>query len=720
MKNTKSALGRHLQLSPIVCALLGATHAASAQTAAAAPPEIASASAPASSGGVSVGAVPDPTALLKDESGLPLTKVVVSRKQIESGAEQEGYTEAVKNVPGAMNNNGKGNANDALRFRGLQLGLFSNYRINGGLAITNVVTVPTEDKEKVEALKGANALMFGLASPAGILNLVTKRPRDIATATVSGNSFGQYGMAVDLGRRFGDERQFGVRVNAAATHIETGTRGMSGTGDVFSIAADWNPTRDLSFKLDFEDYARSVVEQGGVVPPTAVNNKITVPTPPDPRKLLSGNWDIYDPHTQNSILRADYKIADNWSVVAEGGTSFSTRDRTQVRIVLTNPVTGDGQQNVVFAKGQRFENYYEKVEMRGVIPTGWVRNDVTLGFSSAERDQNGPSTYSPLAADNNRPINIYDPIMMPPPADPRKPLTYKPTESKDSGPYAYDTISLGSDFKLLVGIRKTKYDFSQTLLANGPSSTTHYTPTTKGYGLLYDFAPRSTVYASYMQSMEDGSIVPIGPIQGKSVTNANEVLSPAVATQKEVGMRSAYFENAFINIDYFDIVKKNTNFISDSPTSVVDRYDGQLHLSGVEIQANAQLDRSWALSGGAQVMKAVQQGGANDGFTTENTPKSILTGNVDYRAPWAKGLAFKLGTSYISARYIGNSQQGEIPSVTLLSAGASYETRTFGHRTSYIFGIENLTDRRYWASATSSAFGPGMDRSYRFSVKTDL
>ena len=106
------------------------------------------------------------------------TKVVVSRKQIEEGSQQDGYGDAVKSVAGVSSNNGAGSANDSVKFRGIQLGLYTNYRLNGGLAITNVITIPTEDKEKVEALKGANALMFGLASPAGIINLVTKRPAD--------------------------------------------------------------------------------------------------------------------------------------------------------------------------------------------------------------------------------------------------------------------------------------------------------------------------------------------------------------------------------------------------------------------------------------------------------------------------------------------------------------------------------------------------------------
>jgi iron complex outermembrane receptor protein len=251
-------------------------------------------------------------------------------------------------------------------------------------------------------------------------------------------------------------------------------------------------------------------------------------------------------------------------------------------------------------------------------------------------------------------------------------------------------------------------------------TTTKFTPMARGFGALYDIAPRTTVYSSYMQAMEDGPIAPSGPIQGKTVSNAFAVLEPATSTQKEIGIRSTYFAGSSINLDYFDIVKRNTNNIPDSATSVRFGYDGDLHLSGFELQASTQLTPAWALSGSAQLMKALQDGGANDGMTTENTPNSIVSANLEYRAPWARGLALKAGTSYVSARYVGNSQQGQIPAVTLFSAGAAYETRIAGNRTALQFGIDNLANKRYWSSATSSAFGAGMDRSFRFSAKVEL
>ena len=132
-----------------------------------------------------------------------MTKAVVSGKALEE-ASQEGYAEAVRNVAGVAPANSKGSPNDSIYIRGIKLNLFSNYRLNGGLPIAGVITVPNEDKERVEALKGANALMFGVASPAGIINLVTKRAldNDVNTLGLAGNAFGQYGATFDLGRRF--------------------------------------------------------------------------------------------------------------------------------------------------------------------------------------------------------------------------------------------------------------------------------------------------------------------------------------------------------------------------------------------------------------------------------------------------------------------------------------------------------------------------------------
>ncbi|MEG1680872.1 MAG: TonB-dependent receptor plug domain-containing protein, partial [Stenotrophomonas sp.] len=143
---------------------------------------------------------------------LPMTKNVISRDALDKENPQDGY-EALKSVAGVSNASAKGTVSDNLNIRGIQLDTYSSYRLNGGVALVNIIAIPSENKERIEALKGANALMYGLASPAGIVNLVTKQAtaKDVTTLGVSANSFGGYGANVDLGRRFGADKKIGLR-----------------------------------------------------------------------------------------------------------------------------------------------------------------------------------------------------------------------------------------------------------------------------------------------------------------------------------------------------------------------------------------------------------------------------------------------------------------------------------------------------------------------------
>ncbi len=96
--------------------------------------------------------------------------------------------------------------------------------------------------------------MFGVASPAGIINFVTKRAgeQDVTTFGLAGNSFGQYGGSVDIGRRYGPQKQLGVRLNASATHYENGVRDLGGDGQFVSLGLALKAPSRLTFQPHFE------------------------------------------------------------------------------------------------------------------------------------------------------------------------------------------------------------------------------------------------------------------------------------------------------------------------------------------------------------------------------------------------------------------------------------------------------------------------------------
>src|SRR5260370_24563290 len=125
------------------------------------------------------------------EKGTVSSKSVISRESIDAHNAQNTF-DAIKNVPGVVDANSKGGENDDLQIRGIHLSETSSYRLNGGFPIVNSIAI-LEYKERIEALKGVGALVFGLAPPAGIINFVTKRASDhpITTLPLSGNQAGQ-------------------------------------------------------------------------------------------------------------------------------------------------------------------------------------------------------------------------------------------------------------------------------------------------------------------------------------------------------------------------------------------------------------------------------------------------------------------------------------------------------------------------------------------------
>ena len=658
---------------------------------------------------VSPNVVPGVVDAASEATALPMTKAVITRGALDKENPQDGY-EALKSVAGVTSSSARGTVSDNLNIRGIQLDTYSSYRLNGGVSLVNIIAIPAENKERIEALKGANALMFGIASPAGIVNLVTKRAsaQNISTVSMSANAFGQYGASIDLGRRFGDGKKLGLRVNVAAAHLETGVDGGKGHSQFGSLAADWDITKQLAVKFDYERYSRDVIEQSQVQQIRPVNGVITIPRLPDPTRLLSGSWAHYRPAIENIQLRVDYAIDRAWSVLAQAGRSTGERDRFISRINNYNVDTGEGTSNITIVKGQRYVNSYAKNELAGKFSWASLDHALTLGVMYAKRDANTPSVTTVRV-----PQNIYNPRVLQAPADPTMPITFSPQTAANTGLYVYDTISIGKQWKLLAGVRQTKYDASNTL-ASGSVLSTSTTKVSPALGAIYQFTPATSVYASFMKGLEETGTAPVG------TTNQLTFLPPEEATQKEFGLRTTLAPGVAATLAYFDITRANA--VTDVARNSY-LIDGTTHFQGLEATLNAEVGRQWSLNVGGQWMKAQQDSRLDlsiKGLTPENTPK--LSGNISltHRIAELPGLSLTAGASYNGRRFINPQNQGQIPAVTVYSAGLGYATAIAGRKTSLQLNVDNLTNKAYWTSASGGAYGVGMVRNVKLSAKVDL
>jgi iron complex outermembrane receptor protein len=99
--------------------------------------------------------------------------------------------------------------------RGMQGGNFQNTKIDGMQVFFTGVT-SMEQFDQIEVISGASAPLYGPAPPAGMFNMITKRPTDYdlreATATYASDSLGT--AKVDLGGRIDSNGIISYRFNA--------------------------------------------------------------------------------------------------------------------------------------------------------------------------------------------------------------------------------------------------------------------------------------------------------------------------------------------------------------------------------------------------------------------------------------------------------------------------------------------------------------------------
>jgi iron complex outermembrane recepter protein len=648
----------------------------------------------------------------QQEEALPLTKAVVKGEALED-AKQEGYSEAIKNVAGVSPANSKGTPNDSVNIRGIKLNLFSNYRLNGGLSTAGVLTVPTENKEKIETLKGANALMFGIASPAGIINLITKRagPVDLTTVSWLANSFGQLGGSVDISRRFLPDKQLGVRLNGSLAQLENGVRNTRGDGEFVSLGLDWKATSRLTLQGDVEYFAKHVPEQAGINLLPVINDQIQITKVPNPRNLLSGTWAKLRADTKNFQVRGDYVLLDGLKILAEIGRSYAYRSRFTTRISEYDPDTGANGRVRINSVHQIYLNKFERVELISKFSTWFLTHHLTFGGSISVRKADTP--YQNNVDYGRCPPgslcqNIFNPIELPAPVfNGNTPL---PNQiSTETGLYVYDTITVIPQVRLLGGFRLT-WDREETRQGVPPQTTRVGTP---AVGALWDILPNLTLFGSYMEGLEAGATAPV------QADNRYAILPPAVSTQKEIGIRFSTLRGLATNVSAFQITRANA--ITD-PTTNIFAENGNIDYKGIEATLTVEVARPLTVGAAGQWLRAIQNSPDTtiNGKHPENTPSALGNVWIAIRPPWTPGLTLNAGASAIAKRFVDPQNHATIPGYTLFTAGLGYQMRSGSQRAVFLVSVDNLTNLRYWNSVQTGTYGIGMDRSVKMSARLDF
>jgi len=614
---------------------------------------------------------------------------------------------------------------DFLTIRGFTLDNRFNYR-REGLPISAETSIPLENKERVEILKGTSGIQAGTSAPGGLVNYVVKRPteNDLRAVRLEFTSRASVLSAVDLGGRFGIDRVFGYRFNVAHEEMRPLTNNINGKRDLVALATDWRISRDTVVEAELEWSRKVQASQAGF---SLLGN--VLPAPVDPRLNLNNQpWSqpsVFDALT--GTVRIEQAINTDWRWSGQVG---SQRLRTDDRLAYPYGCSAENNYDRFCSDGTydlydfRSENERRRqqaanLKLKGKFVTAGIAHDVSLGLTQSwVKNRFQDQAYNYVGTGNVQGTLVT-------PADPSLTDFNTNRDERSLEVSVYDAIRWSARFSTWLGLRNTS--LTRDSIRTDGSRATHYDANlvTPWLAASYALAPGMQAYTSYGEGIES-QIVPNKPAQ---YTNAGIALPALKSRQFETGVKGGTAQAGW-QLTWFHINRPMSNLDACSRLGIspcVGAYDGQAVHSGLEASGNW-TQGPWRLNGGVTAINARRTGSVleptTNGQRPTNVPSWVLRSQANYRVAGVPGLTLQSQFQYEGQRAVQPDNSITLPAWARWDASLRYTTSLAGTATTWSAGIDNVTDKRYWKEAPYQ-YGhvylfPGAPRTFRIGVQASL
>jgi iron complex outermembrane receptor protein len=593
-----------------------------------------------------------------------------------------------------------------ISIRGLPIDWQNGFRIDGNPFISYGITMPYDNLERVELLKGLGGFMYGFAQPGGVVNYVTKKPgTDPVTSVDFGYRMdGVLSQHVDLSRRFGPDGMFGARINYSHEAGKTYNAGNINRNSV-ALALDGQLTRDLSVYFNaIYQQSRSSGQTPAIYTGSYVGTSLPA-TISGGNNFLGGTDQHLNTNLQLYTGGVRYRITPEWSFNTSISYSKSARDRNESTLTLLNQA-GDYTDNR-WNGDEGHQDIYWQGMFEGKVKTGPFTHQLALGASWQHQtnDYSAVSHYFTLGAGNifqPNPWRYYSGAGLD---------KYRASEITQKALFASDTIQLTERWSLLAGVRYTNYD-QETYKIDGSlaSSYGHNGILTPTFALMYKLEPNTTLYASYVESLEQGAIV------DTIYANGGALLRPLRSRQYEVGVKSEH--GRWSATAALFRIERGAAYANDQNVYV---QDGTSIYEGLEAGGSVRLGRGWQVSGNVMLLDTwYAKGQQFSGNRVAGAPQFVAAARVTYDVPFVPGLQVGADTKYTGNTPIRPAGNLETGGYMLVNVGANYMTRIGGHDVTLRAAIDNITNRRYWMFQYANYIAPGDPRTVSLNAKIDF
>ena len=612
---------------------------------------------------------------------------IVTHEIIEQQQAKQ-LSDVLQNVNGLYITSSRGNSQDSFGGRGFILGndnIFKNgTRVNSG------VFPEVSGLERVEVLKGANAMLYGNTAAGGIVNMITKKPRFNFGGSIglNGGSWNSYKPTVDFYGPLSDKIAF--RLNGAYEYAD------SFRDVVTSSKYYFNP----SFLVNLGEKSQLIVEadylKNDFTPDFglgSITNKDLSYSLNDSvgRNVFFGtDWQYQNVQQASTNITFNHQFNTNWTFNAVASYQNYTKDyfsAERIQWEFATPTATRLSWKRPFNKTYNEQNFGSgQININGEINTGRINHKLLFG---ADADYNQADSYAYTLGSTNNILYLDDPSTWGNVAMPTSTLNNRNRiNTRRIGVYAQDFISLTKEIKVIAGLRWSYIENMATINTNfitNVKSITNNSATSDQalspkLGIVYMANDNLSVFATYTNSFvpnagetssQLGALNTTGTpaeVLARTQNLSKEGIKPTTVDQYEIGVKKNLWNNTLaVNLSVYQIENNNTyqsywyqNAAGAivTPDSNLKEYAGKVRSRGVELDITGNPTANLSIIGGVSYNNSVYFDTPENGYVEKQrlvrTPETTANASVFYKfTNHVKGLKIGAGAYYMGNRLGG-------------------------------------------------------------------
>jgi len=614
----------------------------------------------------------------------PQSISIISRDLLESWGVGK-LTEALRYTPGVNSEPfGIEPRFTSIRLRGFTANTEALFR--DGLALRNPLFIVSYNlepygAERIEIPRGPASALYGLGSPGGIINYISKTPTDeqVGEVGIETDNRDRKQVMFDVGGAMNEDETVSFRLTGLYREGDTQIDFVPDDRQYFAGALQWDLGESTSltflgsFQQDDAMNSQALPSAGTLTP----NPNGVVPVS---RFTGEPTLDKYDRGEYSVGYQFEHQFNDNLRFLQNARLNdvdlddivvFSTGFLPDLRTMTRNSFWNYGELSSITIDNQ----------LHLAVETGSVQHKLLFGVDWQDAD--GSSIQHITAAGATPNLDIFNPVYG---VTIVQPAPFRDAEYNMSqlGFYAQDEIKIAEKFIVNLAVR---YDDAHSDTFSNLTGTRIQdqddTATTYRVGAVYRADNGLAPYVSYGESYY--------PSVG--VDAAGNPFDPETGEQWEVGLKyqPQSFDGIF-TIAYFDLTR--ANFVTRNQTTLQFEATGQGSTKGIEVEAYASFDNGLSVIANYNDLTTNNDVNGNPalvGLEFTQIPDTKASAWLDYKISSGAlaGLGFGAGVRYQSSTFSDALNTISSPGFTLYDAAVYYEVGRFR----IALNVQNLEDK---------------------------